>query len=312
MKENFQTILRAVTLRQLRALAAVDREGSVSRAAELTNVTPPAVSLQLRQLEELIGLPLLERLPKGYRPTDAGTELLAAATRIERALAECADAIHVLHDGEAGRVAVGVISTAKYFAPRAIAAFRRQNPRIEIGLTVGNREEMLAGLEGYALDFAITGRPPETFEVDKEVIGDHPHVIIAPPDSPLIGRRLRLADLAGETLLLRERGSGTRLLLQSLLRDGGLNPDTGMEIGTNETIKQAVIAGLGIALLSAHTVAHEVQEGRLAVLDVEGLPVVRQWFVVKRREKRLLPPAVKLWRFFATSGRDHLPGLAGG
>jgi LysR family transcriptional regulator for metE and metH len=311
MKELLNPSLRAVTLRQLRALAAVVREGSVSRAAELIHVTPPAISLQLRQLEELIGIPLLERLPKGHQPTDAGREVLAATAQIERALSECADALDVLRGGETGRIALGVISTAKYFVPRAVAAFLRDHPRIEIRLMVGNREDMLAALEGYELDLAITGRPPETFEVDKDVIGDHPHVIVAPPDSPLARRgRLRLADLGDQTFLLRERGSGTRILVQALFRDAGLSPPPGMEIGSNETIKQAVIAGLGIALISAHTIAHEVRDGRLVVLDVEGLPVVRQWFVVKRREKRLLPAAAALWEFLARAGRDHLPSLS--
>jgi LysR family transcriptional regulator, low CO2-responsive transcriptional regulator len=302
--------LAAVTLRQLRVFTAVVEEGSVSRAAARVHVTPPAVSLQLRQLEELAGLPLVERRPKGFAPTDAGRELLAAARQIDRALAESADAIGALRDGEAGRIALGVISTAKYFAPRAVAAFKRLHPRTEIRLLVGNREDMLAALEGYELDLAITGRPPQAFPVDQDAIGDHPHVIVAPPDSPLTARRgLRLADLADQSFLLRERGSGTRILVRELMQDAGLDPDLGMEVGSNETIKQAVIAGLGIALISAHTVAYEVQDGRLAVLDVEGLPIVRQWFVVKRRDKRLLPAAAMLWAFLVTHGKEHLPRL---
>jgi len=310
MKDYLNPALRAVTLRQLRALSAVVGEGSVSAAAGLINVTPPAVSLQLRQLEELVGLPLVERTTQGYRATDAGAELLEAAARIELALSECADSIDGLRDAEAGRVTLGVISTAKYFAPHAVAAFRRRHPRIEIRLMVGNRGEMLEGLEGFELDLAITGRPPESFAVDKDVIGDHPHVIVAQPGSPLARRgRLRLADLVDENFLLREQGSGTRILVQSLFRQAGLDPHVGMEIGSNETIKQAVIAGLGIALISAHTIAHEVRDGRLAVLDVEGLPVVRQWFVVKRREKRLLPAARVLWEFLAATGGAHLPRL---
>jgi LysR family transcriptional regulator for metE and metH len=308
VKESLNRWRRAVTLRQLRALVAVVREGSVSGAAEATHVTPPAVSLQLRQLEDLVGVPLLERLPKGLRPTEAGQEVLAAASRIERALDEAGEAIALLRDGGAGRIALGVISTAKYFAPRAVAAFKRLHPRIEIRLMIGNREAMLAALEGYELDLAITGRPPEAFEVERAVIGDHPHVVIAPPDSPLARRRgLGLADLVAETFLLREPGSGTRVLLQALFRDAGLAVPPGMEIGSNETIKQAVIAGLGVALISAHTIAHEVEEGRLAILDVEGLPVVRQWFVVNRRDKRLLPAAVALRDFLAREGQRYLP-----
>jgi DNA-binding transcriptional LysR family regulator len=310
MKDSLNKRVRAVTLRQLRALAAVVDAGSITAAAARTAVTPPAVSLQLRQLEDLVGVPLVERAAHGYLPTAAGNELLAAAIHIERVLADCNEAIDMLSDAEAGRVTLGVISTAKYFVPQAVAAFKREHPRIEIRLKVGNREEMLAGLEQYDFDIAITGRPPEAFEVDMEVIGDHPHVIVAPPDSPLTRRQaLTLLDLQGQPFLLREQGSGTRLLVQTLFRAAGLALSTGMEIGSNETIKQAVIAGLGIALISGHTIAHEVREGRLAVLDVEGLPVVRQWYVVKRREKRLLPAAQTFRDFLICSAGEHLPTL---
>lgn len=311
MKENLNGCLRNVTLRQLRAFAAVVGEGSIAAAAERLHVTPPAISLQLRQLEELIGTPLLHRQqPKGYRPTDAGLEILTTARRIERALSEGSDAIDVLRDGGAGRIVLGVISTAKYVAPRVVALFKQDNPRVDIRLIVGNREDMLAALEAYDLDLAIMGRPPETFAVEQEVIGDHPHVIVAAPDSPLAGRRnLHLADLVDETFLLREKGSGTRILVESLLLEAGLDPKLGMEIGSNETIKQAVIAGLGVGLISAHTIAHEVKEGRLAVLDVQGLPVIRQWFAVRRLEKRLLPAAARLWDFLVHDARRHLPSL---
>jgi LysR family transcriptional regulator, low CO2-responsive transcriptional regulator len=308
MKEKLNPLLRRVTLKQLRVLAAVTHSGTMSAAADALAVTPPAVTLQLRLLEETFGLALVERTATGVRPTDAGREVLAAAERIDLALVECAEAIQALRGMEGGRVAVGVISTAKYFAPFALAAFKRQHPRIDLRVMVGNREGMLAALEGFDLDLAITGRPPEHFEVERAVIGDHPHVIIAPPDHPLAGKgRVALADLAGEPFLLREAGSGTRTLVQSLMVAAGLDPTVGMEIGSNETIKQAVMAGMGIAFLSAHTVAAEVTDRRLAVLEVEGLPVVRQWFVVKRREKRLLPAAKALWDHLAAEGGRFLP-----
>ena len=308
MKEKLNPLLRRVTLKQLRVLAAVTREGTMSAAADTLAVTPPAVTLQLRQLEETFGVALVERTAEGVRPTDAGREVLAAAERIDFALVECAEAIQALRGMDGGRVAVGVISTAKYFAPFALAAFKRQHPKVELRVMVGNREEMLAALEGFDLDLAITGRPPEHFEVDRAVIGDHPHIIIAPPDHELAGKgRVRLADLADEPFLLREAGSGTRTLVQSLMAAAGLDPTVGMEIGSNETIKQAVMAGMGIAFLSAHTVAAEVTDRRLAVLDVEGLPVVRQWFVIKRREKRLLPAAKALWDHLAAEGGCFLP-----
>jgi LysR family transcriptional regulator for metE and metH len=152
------------------------------------------------------------------------------------------------------------------------------------------------------------GRPPLDYAVEQAVIGDHPHIIVGPADHPLARRkRVALTDLADETFLLREQGSGTRGLMQRLFADAGLSPNLGMEIGSNETIKQAVIAGLGIALISAHTVSAEIADGRLAVLPVKGLPIVRQWFVVRPQDKRLLPAAQALWDFLAASGAAYLP-----
>jgi LysR family transcriptional regulator for metE and metH len=235
---------------------------------------------------------------------------LAAISRVEDALADCIEAIETLRGVDGGRVAVGVISTAKYFAPRALAAFQRAHPRVEMRLLVGNRQETIAALESFDLDLAIMGRPPPHFEVDQAVIGDHPHVVIAPPDHSLVGRRPSLLELSREPFLLRETGSGTRILVQSLFAEAGLDPRIGMEIGSNETIKQAVMAGMGVALISAHTVAAEVADGRLAVLDIEGLPIIRQWFVVKRKEKRLLPAAHALWDHLASSGSGFLPDIS--
>jgi LysR family transcriptional regulator, low CO2-responsive transcriptional regulator len=311
MKETLKADIRGVTLRQLRALAAVAEAGTVSGAAERLAVTPPAVSLQLRLLEDAAGLPLLERTGSGLRLTSAGREVVAAVARIEASLGDCAQALDALHGMGGGRVAVGVVSTAKYFAPRALAAFAREHPRVDVRLHVGNRDETIGALRAYDLDLAVTGRPPEDFQIDRVLIGDHPHVVIAPPDHPLAGRRgLATAALAHETFLTREPGSGTRLLMERFFAASGTAPRLGMEMASNETIKQAVIAGLGIAFISAHTVAAELADGRLALLEVEGLPVVRQWFVAKHSDKRLLPAAQGLWDFFARSGAAFLPDVS--
>jgi LysR family transcriptional regulator for metE and metH len=312
MKDSLSPLLRRITLKQLRVVAALDRCGTISAAARELAVTPPAVALQLRELEATLKVALVERTADGARPTDAGREVLAAAERIDLALTECVEAIESLRGIEGGRVAVGVISTAKYFAPRALAAFKRDHPKVELRLLVGNRQEMLAALEGFEVDIAVTGRPPEHFAVDRAVIGDHPHVIIAAPEHRLAARRcIPLAELVTETFLLREAGSGTRVLMQRLFADAGLGLMPGMEMGSNETIKQAVMAGMGIALLSAHTIAAEIEDRRLVALDVQGLPIVRQWFVVKRREKRLLPAARALWDHLSTSGDRFLPDRTG-
>lgn len=299
------------TLRQLRALAATIRTGTVTAAAHELGVTPPAVSLQLKQLEEFAALPLLERVEGGMRATDAGRALAETVARIEALLLEAADTVEELRGARAGHVHVGVVSTAKYFAPRVLAAFRADNPGVEIRLSVGNREETVAALESFAVDFAVMGRPPNRFEVERAVIGPHPHVIVAAPEHPLVGARyISPRALSDETLLMREQGSGTRMLTEQLLAETGAAPRLGMEFESNETIKQAVMAGLGVALLSAHTVSVELKDARLAMLDVVGLPIMRQWFAVRRAERRMMPAANALWSFFAARGGAFLPEIA--
>lgn len=311
MKQKLNVDMRGISLKQLRALAAVVRAGTVTAAANALNVTPPAVTLHMRHLKETVGMPLVDRTDMGLRPTDAGRELLETINRIESALAECSGALQALKGIAGGRVSVGVVSTAKYFAPRALAAFAEAHSEVEMQLSIGNRSETIASLSNYDLDFAVMGRPPEQFAVESEAIGDHPHIIIAPPDHRLGKRRnIAIGDLSAETFLLREEGSGTRLLMERLFAQEGLIPKLGMQIASNETIKQAVMAKLGIALISAHTVAAELADRRLVMLDVAGLPVMRQWFVVKRREKQLLPTAEALWNFLTCEGATHLPSVA--
>ncbi len=295
-------------MKQLRALAAVVEAGTVSRAADALHVTAPAVTQQLQKLEACAGMALFERTPDGIRATEAGGEMLSTAARMENALSQCAEALELLGGIEHGRVAVGLVSTAKYFAPRLLADFMKTHPDVDVRIQIGNRAGIIAALRDFDLDFAVTGRPPQEFEINSVVIGEHPHIVIAAPDHRLANRkRLQFSTLAGERFLLREQGSGTRLLMRRLFSGAGLNPDLGLELGGNETIKQAVMAGLGIALISAHTVAVELADARLVALDVTGLPVVRQWFIVRQQSKRLLPAAQELWDFFAISGARYLP-----
>ncbi len=318
MKEKLSPFARRTSLRQLRAFGAYVRAGSISGAAETLGLTPPAVSQQLKLLEEALGrVPLTLRDREGVRPSEAGEEVLLALDRIEAALADCAAAVGALAGLERGSVAVGVVSTAKYWAPFALAAFQRSRPGVELKVRVGNRQQIVAALAGLELDLAIMGYPPEDQPLERATLGDHPHVIVAPPDHPRVGARgIPIGELAHERFLLREPGSGTRALLRRLLERAGIRPVSeelllpgAAEIGSNETIKQAVMAGMGIALLSAHTVAAEVREGRLAVLDVEGLPIVRTWYLVRRRDRRILPAARALWEHLLREAASFLPTL---
>jgi len=310
MKEKLNRDMRRVTLKQLRALEAVMKAGSLSGAAETLHVTPPAVAMQIRLLEAAAGMPLFQRTEHGLRATDGGRELLATTSLIEDALAECGEALETLRGMDGGRVSVGVVSTAKYFAPRALADFAKEHPKVEMQLHIGNRAEMIEALRNYDLDLAITSRPPDDFAIERAGFGNHPHIIIGPPEHPLAGRRrLTLEELADEPFLLREKGSGTRHLMEKMLAKAGLAGSRGMEIGSNETIKQSVMAGLGIALISAHTVCAEIQDGRLTPFDVRGLPLNTRWFVIKRKDKRLLPAAQAVWDFLARSGGRFLPEI---
>jgi DNA-binding transcriptional LysR family regulator len=305
--------MRNLTLKQLQAVAAVARLGTITRAAQELHVTPAALTSRIQQLENEVGLVLFDRTNTGLKVTDAGREMLSAIDSINVAIEACMERLDALKGVAGGRVAIGVVSTAKYFAPQAIAGFSREHPAVEISLLVGNRAETIESLREYDLDLAIMGRPPHDVAVQAEAIGDHPLVIIAHPEHRFAGRRgLKRTDLVDEAFLAREDGSGTRTVFEEFMT--GLmvrRPRFGIDVGSNETIKQAVMAGLGVALISGHTVAAELTDGRLVMLDVEGLPVRRRWFAVRRSDKILGPAATALWQFVVERGSTYLPELPG-
>lgn len=284
--------MKHVTLRQLKVFESVARHLSFSRAAEELHLTQPAVSMQVKQLEEQAGLPLTEMVGKKVFLTEAGEEVARHARRIAQQLREAEEALDAIKGVRGGRLSIGVISTAKYFAPRLLAEFRRRHPGIELDLRVNNRETVVRQLADNEIDLAIMGQPPQEFTTVAETFADHPLVIVAAPDHPLAARaRVMPADLAEETFLIREPGSGTRATMERYFADAGFAPRHVLEMVGNETIKQAVMAGLGLAFISSHTVSLECEVGRLVRLPVAGTPVIRRWFVVHRADKELLPVA---------------------
>jgi len=233
-----------------------------------------------------------------------------AQAQISAILGELTQATGALREGQGGKVTFGVVSTAKYFAPFLLSAFEKLHPKITIILKVGNREEILKSLADFTLDMALIGRPPQDLDVEQKEIGLHPHVVIAAPGHPLARKKsVAASSLSNETFLVREPGSGTRALAERILSEIGAVPRPGMEISSNETIKQAVMAGLGISLLSYHTVAHELEEGRLKLIHVEGTPVIRKWHLVRKKRKYLLPAANVLWTFACERGASFLPQM---
>jgi len=300
----------AITLKQLRALASVRQSGSITAAAEALNLTAPAVSTQLKQLEQNIGAKLLNRGVDGNGAlTPQGQEVLKTVSRIESALTRCYRTIDSMNAGKSGLVSLGVVSTGKYFAPALVAKAKVTMPDIRIDLLIDNRQRIVAALEDHEIDLAIMGRPPRYPVVESALIGPHPHVLVAAPDHPLVtGRDILPEAIFDETFILREQGSGTRILTERFLdRVGHGQTYDYISFTTNETIKQAVIAGLGIALLSVHTVQDAINAGQLGTIDLHGLPIMRQWFLVRPAGAPETPAAQKVRALLLDRHGDFLP-----
>jgi len=295
--------LKHATFRQLKIFEAVARLLSFSRAAEELHLTQPAVSMQIKQLEQHAGLALFEQVGKRVHLTEAGGEVAKLALGIETRMRDCEDALAAMRGLSGGRLHLAVVSTAKYFAPRLLADFSRRHAGVTVKLTINNREQVIQQLQENRVDLAIMGRPPRSLDVVATAFARHPLGIIASPEHPLARkRRLYLKGLAGENFLIREPGSGTRVSMERVFADGGLKPVISMELASNETIKQAVMAGMGLSFLSLHTVGLELAAGKLVRLDVRGTPVKRDWYAVYRKGKRLSPLAESFCAFLASEG----------
>lgn len=295
--------MRAVTLRQLRTFAAVARHGSFVRAAAELHITPPAVSMQIKELEDEVGLPLFDRGAKSVTLTMTGEYLLVYVRRVLATLKEADDAMARLRGAQVGRITIGMVSTAKYFLPRLLAHFRAEHRAVEMRLAVGNREQLVKQLQEGEVDLAVMGRPPREIAARAEPFAAHPHGVLAAPAHPLANRReIPPAALAAEEFIVREEGSGTRAAMEQFFRDTHIRPPQIMEMASNETIKQAVIANMGLAFLSLHTAGLEIETGQLVVLDVVGLPLVRRWHIVNLQGKPMSPAAEALRYFVLERG----------
>jgi len=277
-----------VTLRQLQVLEAVARHLSFSRAAEELHLTQPAVSMQIKQLEEGVGLPLFEQIGKKIFLTDAGNEIYYYSRSIAQQLAEAEAVLNEMKGLKRGKLNISVVSTANYFAPQLLALFCQRNQSVTLSLNVINREVLINQLAHNEMDLGVMGLPPDGLDIDAEPFMENPLVVIAPPGHPLAReRKIQLPRLAQETFIVREQGSGTRSAMERFFVEHNLKLSTGMEMSTNEAIKQAVQAGMGLGVVSIHTITLELETKRLVVLDVESFPILRHWYVVHRKGKRL-------------------------
>lgn len=277
-----------VTLRQLDIFEAVGRHLSISRAAGELHLTQPAVSMQVKQLEEQVGMALLEQLGKRLHLTPAGEELCQHARRIAGQVEDLRRSMASLRGLDRGTLQLAVVSTANYFVPRLLAAFGQRHPGVSIKLQVANRDAVLAALVDNRTDLAITGQPPDSSDVVAQHFLDNPLVVIAPAGHRLLGCGTVSPEvLVAEPLVVREPGSGTRAAMERHFAALGLVWHAGCELSSNEAIKQAVQAGLGLGVVSRQTIELELQTGRLAELPVAGFPIVRRWYVVHHSGKRL-------------------------
>ena len=276
------------SLRQLQSFQEVARHLSYTRAAEVLHLTQPAVFAQVRQLEGQIGHKLIERLGKTLFLTDAGETVLTTAQAVLAEIENLEMRLAEMQGLARGRLRLAVVSTAKYDIPGRIGSYNADFPGIEVVLTVCNRRELLARFSDNADDLYILGTPPEGMAAEVSRYAENPLIVIAPPDHPLAGQRnLTVKDLTAYPFLMRESGSGTRLAAERCFEDAGVEPRVRMELGANEAVKQGVIAGLGVSVLSRGTVALELRHGYLVELDVKPFPIIRHWHVVWPKGKRL-------------------------
>lgn len=277
-----------LTLRQLQVFSAVARHLNHSRAAEELYLTQPAVSMQIKQLEQSIGLSLLEQVGKQIHLTEAGREMLHYSLSITQLIREMDSVFSEMKGLERGTLNISVVSTANYFMPQLLAKFIQQHPKIQVSLHVANRDAVLKQLTDNSADLAIMGQPPQRAEMQAESFMHNPLVVIAATQHPLAtARHIQPRQLENETILLREQGSGTRSVVERYFTSHRMTLPTNMEMDTNEAIKQSVHAGMGLGVISQHAIELELETKRLCVLDVEGFPIVRHWHIVHRANKRL-------------------------
>ena len=300
--------MKNLSLRQLRIFEAVAANLSYSRAAEQLSLTQPAVSMQVQQLESDLGLQLLVKTSKKVSLSQAGEEMLRQARRILNQVLiaeEAVSAFHISEGAKGGLLHLGVVPTAHYFAPALLMAFAAVWPGVTFKLTVDRREKILAMLQEHQLDVAIAGYPPSEADIEAETFAKHPHCIVAAAHHPLAkARRIHWDALRDEPFIFREPGSATRLFFEHLLQAQSLQVKVSMELSGNETIKQAVMAGMGISFLSAHTFQIELEAGKLAVLDMEDMPKMLDWCLLHRRDSTLGGLNGAFREFVLTNGSD--------
>lgn len=307
---RYYNLMKNVTLRQIKVFEAVAHHSSYTRAADELYLTQPAVSMQIKQLEENLEVALFEQIGKRIYLTEAGREFHRYSSHIVQQLSEAETVLEELKGVQRGNLNISVVSTAKYFAPRLLAIFSRRFQDVTVSLDVTNRERVLRQLTANEKDIAIMGIPPLDQDLVAKPFTENPLVIVAPPDHPLTAEKnIPLERLQKETFLMREPGSGTRSAMERFFEERDIHISSSMMMNSNEAIKQAVQAGLGLGIVSVHTVVLELEVQRLAILDVEHLPIMRHWYLVHRQGKRLSPLSQAFKEFILGEAHDIMENI---
>ncbi len=298
-------MLKHATLHQLKVFEAIARSGSFTRAAEEMFLSQPTVSQQIKQLTKAVGLPLFEQIGKRLYLTDAGKEVLIACKDISEKMSQLEMTLADLKGLKQGNLRLAVITTAKYFVPRLLGNFRHRYPGIRVALQVTNRKQVLDRLSENVDDLYILGQPPENLDINLRPILENALVAIAPSNHPLAGEKnIPLQRLAEEPFIMREAGSGTRMAVERFFEENRVDINVEMEIGSNEAIKHAIVGGLGVSVLSRHVLALEGTKGPLTILDVDGFPIQRHWYIVYPASKQLSVVASTFLEYLLNEGKQ--------
>jgi LysR family transcriptional regulator, low CO2-responsive transcriptional regulator len=297
--------MKQATLHQLQVFEAIARNGSFTKAAEELFLTQPTVSQQMRQLTKTIGMPLFEQIGKRIYLTDAGKAVLNVSKDISEHFALLEMTIADMKGLKQGNLRLAAITTAEYFVPRILGPFRHKYPSINISLQIANSKQILERMSHNLDDLYFMGRPPQHLDINVRPFLENPLVVIAPRNHPLAEEKnISLQVLAQEPLIMRESGSGTRIAVEQFFAENHLQMKVEMEISSNEAIKQAVMGGLGLAILSLHSLTLEGKNGPLVVLDVEGFPIQKHWYVIHPATKQLSVVAETFLEYLLTEGRQ--------
>jgi len=302
--------MKNLTLRQIKIFMSAAKHMSFTRAADELHITAPAVTLQIKEMEHDIGVNLFVRHNRKVELTSAGEYFLLYARRISSTLSEAAIMMERLRGSQFSTLKIGLVSTAQYFLPQVLVQFKNECPNVQIRIDVRNRQQLVELLREGEIDIAIMGRPPKEIDTRVEAFANHPHLFIANPSNPLAGKTDISPQMLNQfELITREPGSGTRFIMEKYLSEHNISPIVSMEMSSNETIKQAVMANLGISFVSLHTVGDEVTNGKIAILDVQETPVMRTWHVVAL-SKRPASQAAEAFRYFMLEkGSEILNGM---